>query len=60
MMILLVLLTDQPAYFLYLLIVLPDTCLIAVLDLDHSLGLLLLAAGLGLGCVVDGGLRLVL
>lgn len=60
MMVLLVLLTDQPTDFLHLLVVLPDACLIAVLDLDHSLGLLLLAAGVGLGGVVDGGLRLVL
>lgn len=59
MMILLVLLTDQPPDFLHLLIVLPDACLVAVLDLHHALGLLLLASGVGLGCVVDGGLRFV-
>lgn len=59
MMILLVLLTDQPPYFLHLLIVLLDACLVTVLDLDHALGLLLLSSGVGLGGMVDGGLRFV-
>ena len=61
MVILLVLLTDQPPDFLHLLVVLPHARLVTVFDLYHAFGLLLLlAARVGLGGVVDGGLGFVL